>query len=53
MDSVSNLSATTQEVAASATNLTNMSDNNVDQMNEMTNRLDIINESATKMKECL
>lgn len=53
MDSVSNLSATTQEVAASATNLTNMSNNNVDQMNEMTNRLDIINESATKMKECL
>lgn len=53
MDSVSDLSATTQQVAASATNLSTMSDNNVDQMNEMTNRLEIINESATKMKECL
>ncbi len=53
MDSVTNLSATTQEVAASTTNLTNMSNENVGRMNEMTNRLDTINEAATKMKECL
>ena len=53
MDSVTNLSATTQEVAASTTSLTNMSNENVGRMNEMTNRLDTINEAATKMKECL
>ena len=53
MDSVTNLSATTEEVAASTNNLTNMSNENVGRMNEMTNRLDTINEAATKMKECL
>jgi len=36
-----------------STNLTNMSNENVGRMNEMTNRLDTINEAATKMKECL
>nr|MCR4610462.1 chemotaxis protein [Lachnospiraceae bacterium] len=52
-DSVNNLSATTQEVAASTINLTELSDANVEHMKTMTSKLDDINESATKMKECL
>ena len=53
MDSVTNLSATTQEVAASATDLTNLSGRNVTHMQEMTARLDAINVAANKMKDCL
>ena len=53
MDSVTNLSATTQEVVAATSSLTDRSKNNVENMEEMTNRLDDINASAVKMKDCL
>ena len=53
MDSCANLSATTQEVAASTTNLTDLSESNVERMNDMTNHLDDINSAATAMKDCL
>ena len=50
MDSVSDLSATTEEVAAAASNMTDMSNRNVIHMQEMTGRLDMINMAANKMK---
>ena len=53
MDSVTNLSATTEEVAASTTALAQLGDDNVAHMTEMTERLDVINDAAVQMKECL
>jgi len=53
MDSVTNLSATTEEVAASAEGLTTISDNNVKCMENMTVALNSILESATRMKEAI
>ena len=53
MDSVTNLSATTQEVAASTHTLAELSENNVDRMNDMTSHLDDINGAAVAMKNCL
>ena len=53
MDSVTNLSATTEEVAASAEGLTTISDNNVKCMENMTETLNSILESATRMKAAI
>ena len=53
MDSITNLSATTEEVAASAENLAVMSDRNVDHMNNMNIYLGNIMESANKVKESI
>ena len=53
MDSVENLSASSEEVTAHAADLTTMSNLNVQHMSEMTSKLEVINDSANKMKNSL
>ena len=51
MDSITNLSATTEEVAASAETSSNISQKNVEYMNNMNEHLESIFASAKKLKE--
>lgn len=50
MDSIQNLSATSEEVAASSENCTSLMDNSMDSMNKLNKLLDEINEISEKLR---